>query len=88
MTLLDAGGGLREIASVPRPVYDVTGAGDTVIAVMAMAMAAGATLEEGAELANLAGGCVVLKFGTAVVTLPELLTAARESASARYDSRG
>ena len=60
-------------------VADVTGAGDTVIAVMALALAASATLVEAANLANLAGGCVVLKFGTAVITPDELLTAVRES---------
>jgi bifunctional ADP-heptose synthase (sugar kinase/adenylyltransferase) len=72
MTLVDSDGAVREIPSLPRPVYDVTGAGDTVIAVMALALAAGASLEEAASLANLAGGCVVLKFGTAVITHEEL----------------
>ena len=78
MTLVE-GARVLEIPSVPRPVYDVTGAGDTVIAVMALALAAGASLREAAELANLAGGCVVLKFGTAVITPAELRAALRES---------
>ena len=68
----------HEIKSVPRPVYDVTGAGDTVIAVLALAYCSGASMEEAAQLANLAAGCVVLKFGTAEVTPEELLEAAGE----------
>jgi rfaE bifunctional protein kinase chain/domain len=75
MTLVEPGGAVREIPSLPRPVYDVTGAGDTVIAVMALALAADASLPEAANLANIAGGCVVLKFGTAVIALDELMAA-------------
>jgi rfaE bifunctional protein kinase chain/domain len=75
MTLFDAEGATREIPSVPRPVYDVTGAGDTVLAVLALAYAAGATMLEAAELANLAAGRVVLKFGTAEISPRELLEA-------------
>jgi bifunctional ADP-heptose synthase (sugar kinase/adenylyltransferase) len=52
----------------------VTGAGDTVIATMALAIAAGATLAEAARLANEAAGISVGKFGPAVVTPMELLT--------------
>jgi D-beta-D-heptose 7-phosphate kinase/D-beta-D-heptose 1-phosphate adenosyltransferase len=76
MTLFEAGGDVYEIASTARPVYDVTGAGDTVIAVLALAFTSGATMREAAELANLAGGSVVLKFGTAGLTPDELLAAA------------
>jgi bifunctional ADP-heptose synthase (sugar kinase/adenylyltransferase) len=76
MTLFEQNGSVHEIASVPRPVYDVTGAGDTVVAVLALAYSAGATLREAAELANRAGGRVVLKFGTAEVSPQELLNAA------------
>lgn len=71
---------MHEIASVPRPVYDVTGAGDTVIAVLALAYISGATMREAAELANLAAGRVVLKFGTSEIATPELLKAVAESA--------
>lgn len=56
-------------------IADVTGAGDTVIATMSMALAAGASAAEAAGLANYAGGLVVMKRGTAVVTLDELRTA-------------
>lgn len=75
MTLFEAGGEVHEILSVPRAVYDVTGAGDTVIAVLALAYSSGASMKEAAELANLAGSQVVLKFGTAGITLPQLLEA-------------
>lgn len=56
-------------------VADVTGAGDTVIATFTAAMAAGATTEEAAHLANCAGGVVVMKRGTATVSQEELLQA-------------
>ncbi len=81
MTVVEAGGIVHEIASVPRPVYDVTGAGDTVIAVLALAYSSGATVKEAAELANLAGGRVVLKFGTAEITPQELLEEVRSQKS-------
>ena len=78
MTLLCQDGTVHHIPGVTRPVYDVTGAGDTVIAVLALAYCSGATMKEAAELANLAGGRVVLKFGTAQITWEELLEAVRE----------
>jgi len=56
-------------------VADVTGAGDTVIATFTAALAAGATSEEAAQLANFAGGIVVMKRGTATVSQQELLEA-------------
>ncbi|MFY9674044.1 MAG: PfkB family carbohydrate kinase [Terriglobales bacterium] len=56
-------------------VADVTGAGDTVIATFSAALAAGATAEEAAHLANYAGGIVVMKRGTATVSQQELLAA-------------
>ena len=56
-------------------IADVTGAGDTVIAAMTLARAAGASFEEAARLANYAGGIVVMKRGTATVTADELRTA-------------
>jgi D-beta-D-heptose 7-phosphate kinase/D-beta-D-heptose 1-phosphate adenosyltransferase len=75
MTLFESNGEVHEISTLPRPVYDVTGAGDTVIAVLALAFSSGATLREAAELANLAGSRVVLKFGTAEISSRELLDA-------------
>ena len=61
-------------------VTDVTGAGDTVIATFTAALAAGATAEEAAHLANYAGGIVVMKRGTATVSQQELLDAIEKSA--------
>src|ERR1700685_799867 len=60
-------------------VADVTGAGDTVIATFAAAFAAGASTEEAAQLANYAGGIVVMKRGTATVSRQELLDALEQS---------
>lgn len=56
-------------------IADVTGAGDTVMATMTLAVASGATFEEAARLANYAGGIVVMKRGTATVSADELRTA-------------
>ena len=61
------------IAAVAREVSDVTGAGDTVVAVLALALGAGATLVEAATLANRAAGIVVGKFGPATLSADELL---------------
>jgi len=60
-------------------VADVTGAGDTVIAAFSAALAAGASAEEAAQLANYAGGIVVMKRGTATVSSGELLRAIEQS---------
>ena len=60
-------------------VADVTGAGDTVIATMALALAAGASFYEAARLANYAGGLVVMKRGTATVSASELRRAIQGS---------
>jgi D-beta-D-heptose 7-phosphate kinase/D-beta-D-heptose 1-phosphate adenosyltransferase len=61
------------IPSVARAVFDVTGAGDTVAGTLAMALAADATLEQAAQLANRAAGIAVGKVGTATVARDELL---------------
>jgi D-beta-D-heptose 7-phosphate kinase / D-beta-D-heptose 1-phosphate adenosyltransferase len=58
--------------TVTREVFDVSGAGDTVVATLALAIAGGLTLPESAELANLAGAIVVGKVGTATVSRDEL----------------
>lgn len=82
--------GMALFESGRRPVYipiwgsdqvtDVTGAGDTVIAVFTAALAAGASFEDAARLSNFAGGIVVMKRGTATVT-PEELRQAVEGAA-------
>jgi D-beta-D-heptose 7-phosphate kinase/D-beta-D-heptose 1-phosphate adenosyltransferase len=69
------------LPATAREVADVTGAGDTVIATLALALAAGATLVEAARLANEAAGIVVAKFGPAVVTPAELLRVVEASAA-------
>lgn len=71
MTLFDAAGHLH-VPAQAREVFDVTGAGDTVLATMATLVAAGATLREAVPIANRAGGIVVGKFGTSAVTSAEL----------------
>lgn len=71
MTLYDDAGELH-VSAQAREVFDVTGAGDTVIATMAALLAAGCSLRDALPLANRAGGIVVGKFGTATVTYEEL----------------
>ncbi|CAM3749996.1 D-glycero-beta-D-manno-heptose-7-phosphate kinase [Roseateles saccharophilus] len=71
MTLFDASGVTHEPARA-REVFDVTGAGDTVIATLAVLTGAGMPLPEAMRLANKAGGIVVGKFGTATVSYDEL----------------
>lgn len=73
MSLLDAHETLTHIPTVAREVYDVTGAGDTVIATLTLALAAGAPLHEAAIIANHAAGVVVGKVGTATLSPIELL---------------
>jgi|GEM_PF-5532459 len=69
MTLYDEG--IHNIPTYAKEVYDVTGAGDTVISVFTLARAAGATWEEAAKIAN--AGIVVGKIGTSTVSEKELI---------------
>jgi D-beta-D-heptose 7-phosphate kinase/D-beta-D-heptose 1-phosphate adenosyltransferase len=73
MALFGRDGERFQIPSVARTVYDVSGAGDTVIAVLALALAAGAPVEQAMELANFAAGAVVGKLGTATASPEEIL---------------
>jgi D-beta-D-heptose 7-phosphate kinase/D-beta-D-heptose 1-phosphate adenosyltransferase len=73
MTLFKRSGEMHHFPTVAKEVFDVTGAGDTVLAVCALALGAGATFEEAAVLANQAAGIVVGKVGTATVSPRELL---------------
>ena len=75
MTLFDAQGELH-VSAQAREVFDVTGAGDTVIATMAALVAAGVSLRDAVPIANQAGGLVVGKFGTATVSFDELFATA------------
>ncbi|MDZ7752352.1 MAG: bifunctional D-glycero-beta-D-manno-heptose-7-phosphate kinase/D-glycero-beta-D-manno-heptose 1-phosphate adenylyltransferase HldE [Gammaproteobacteria bacterium] len=77
MTLVTAGGA-RHIPARVRDVFDVTGAGDTVVATLAAALGAGLDFDPAARLANLAAGLVVGKLGTASVSRAELRGAVQE----------
>ena len=78
MTLLERGQPPRHLPTHAREVFDVTGAGDTVISVLAAALAAGEPLAEATAWSNLAAGIVVGKLGTAKVSVDELRHALRE----------
>jgi rfaE bifunctional protein kinase chain/domain len=75
MSLVDRDGAVSHVPTMAREVYDVTGAGDTVIATLALALAAGAPVLDAAVLSNVAAGVVVGKVGTATVTGGELAAA-------------
>lgn len=70
---------VRDVESRPWEIFDVTGAGDTVLATLALAFLAGADPEEAAELSNHAAGIVVSKRGTATCTPAELLASLRQA---------
>jgi D-beta-D-heptose 7-phosphate kinase/D-beta-D-heptose 1-phosphate adenosyltransferase len=72
MLLFDGGGAPLHIPTQAHDVFDVSGAGDTAVAVLALALASGASTEEAADLANRASGIAVGKLGTATVRLSEL----------------
>jgi rfaE bifunctional protein kinase chain/domain len=73
MTIFQDGAEEIEIPTAARQVFDVTGAGDAVLATLAVAVAAGANLKNAADLANHAAGCVVGEVGTATITRCKLL---------------
>jgi D-glycero-beta-D-manno-heptose-7-phosphate kinase len=77
MSLYQSSGSVSHIPAQAQEVFDVTGAGDTVIATLSLALAAGYRLDEAARIANLAAGVVVAKLGTATVR-PEEIRAAME----------
>jgi len=84
MTLLCPDSAPLHLPARAHEVFDVTGAGDTVISTMAAALAAGQSLPQAVALANLAAGIVVGKLGTAAISAPELRRALqRESGSER-----
>ena len=84
MTLLRPGHSALHLPARAREVFDVTGAGDTVISTLAVAIAAGEDLPQAVALANLAAGIVVGKLGTAAISAPELRRAVqREQGSER-----
>jgi len=78
MSLFERGGRITHLPTVAREVYDVTGAGDTVVSVAALALAAGADFPEACALANHAAGVVIREVGTAACTPAELLASLDE----------
>lgn len=82
MTLLQRGCKELHLPTHAKEVFDVTGAGDTVIGVVAAALASGESLANAITMANIAAGVVVGKLGTATVTLPELRRAMTQSPAA------
>ena len=83
MTLLQQDNKPLHLPTQAREVYDVTGAGDTVISVLTAALAAGNSLADATALSNLAAGIVVSKLGTATVSVEEIRRAIREQQTVR-----
>jgi D-beta-D-heptose 7-phosphate kinase/D-beta-D-heptose 1-phosphate adenosyltransferase len=79
MTLFQRGAAPVHIETAAKVIYDVTGAGDTVVAVLATALCGGFDFAQAAELANLAAGIVVEQVGTSVVTIERLKQAVAET---------
>jgi D-beta-D-heptose 7-phosphate kinase/D-beta-D-heptose 1-phosphate adenosyltransferase len=75
MTLLEKNKKPFQLSARARKVYDVTGAGDTVIATLAVAIGAGLSLAESSNAANIAAGIVVEEVGTSTITFDKLKTA-------------
>jgi rfaE bifunctional protein kinase chain/domain len=78
MVIFDQNGKKHSYATDAKEVADVSGAGDTVIAVLSIALAAGQPLDIAANLANIAAGLVVGKMGTATITRDELNTSSTQ----------
>jgi D-beta-D-heptose 7-phosphate kinase/D-beta-D-heptose 1-phosphate adenosyltransferase len=89
MRLFERGGGMTRIPTVAQEVFDVAGAGDTVIAAFTLAMASGATMQQAARIANHAAGIVVGKLGVAVASPAELAKrlGAQATPARRQDGR-
>jgi bifunctional ADP-heptose synthase (sugar kinase/adenylyltransferase) len=79
MSLFEKGGRYTHIPTVAREVFDVTGAGDTVVSVVALALAAGADMVSACALSNHAAGLVIREVGTATCTPDQLRASLRES---------
>jgi D-beta-D-heptose 7-phosphate kinase/D-beta-D-heptose 1-phosphate adenosyltransferase len=89
MYLLEAGKLGEHLPTRPRNVYDVTGAGDMVLAALTMAMAAGASWMQAAQIANVAGGLEVEKFGIVPITKEEIIDELhRQDTNSRGKERG
>jgi len=79
MSLFERGGRLTHLPTVAREVYDVTGAGDTVVSVVALGLASGADFPNACQLSNHAAGIVIREVGTASCTREQLLASLAES---------
>ena len=79
MSLFEKTGKITHIPTRAQQVFDVTGAGDTVISVVALALACGASYADAAAIANYAAGIVVGKVGTATITIEELIETLRKN---------
>ena len=85
MSLVGKDGEKLHVPSVARTVFDVSGAGDTVTAVLSLALAAGAPVEFALQLANFAAGAVVEKLGTATASPSEILALVEHATPARNE---
>jgi rfaE bifunctional protein kinase chain/domain len=79
MSLFEKGKGCWHLPTVAREVFDVTGAGDTVVTAFGLALAAGATLKQAASISNHAAGVVIKELGTATATVKSLLESFNEN---------
>ena len=79
MALFEKNRKLTKVPTAAQEVFDVSGAGDTVIATLALSLASGAKMQEAAKISNLAAGIVVGKLGTATVAPEELVEAIRKA---------
>jgi rfaE bifunctional protein kinase chain/domain len=88
MTLFQDTGDITHIPTMAKEVFDVTGAGDTVISVLTMAMAVGADVKQAAALSNYAAGIVVGEVGTATLKSSELEDAVRNGVRSKSKKPG
>jgi rfaE bifunctional protein kinase chain/domain len=79
MSLFEKGGDYTHFPTVAREVFDVTGAGDTVVSAFALALAARASLKQAASISNHAAGIVIRELGTATATIRELIESFEEN---------
>ena len=79
MTLCESNGKSLHIPTMARQVYDVTGAGDTVVSTLAMALSVGASIQQASIMANYAAGVVVGQVGTTSITKMQLKEAIHQA---------
>ena len=84
MIVFERGSKPHHIPTVAREVFDVSGAGDTAIALFTLSLTAGASAVEAAEISNYASGIVVAKLGTATLTPQELTESINERTAKEF----